>query len=124
MPTTVAISAQFVRTIPSDSVYTVKLDIIDVVNIDFDVLVFTTEDGIFSHVATVYDLETYPAGQTAAAAGNIAFFRDRGTSVSYNNIRDATAFEQVTAGRLKVLAVAWDSVVDAFSGSDILTVTS
>lgn len=120
----VTIKAQIVRSIPQDGVYQVKVDVIDVVGIDFDVLVFTTEDGNYSHVASVYDLETYPAGQAAAAAANLPFFRDRGVTAIFNNIRDATGFETVTENRLKILAVAWNSIVEAFSGSEIVTVDS
>ena len=122
MSHSVTIKTQYIREIPSDNVYRVKVDILDVTNIDFDVLVFTTEDSVFSHVATVFDLETYPAGQAAAAAGNLTFFRDRGVVANFNNIHDATGFETVTANRLKTLAVAWGSVGDAFTGSDIITV--
>jgi len=122
MSHSVTIKAQFIREIPEDNVYRVKVDIIDVTNIDFDVLVFTVEDGVFSHVATVYDLETYPAGQAAADAANVAFFRDRGVIANFSNVRDATGFETVTANRLKILAVSWGSVGDAFVGSEIITV--
>lgn len=123
MPT-VTIKTQIARTIPADGVYQVAVAILDVTAIDFDVLVFTTEDSLYSHVATVYDLETYPVGQTAAAAGNLTFFRDRGAVASFSNIRDATGFEQVTENRLKILAVAWNSIVTAFSGTDVVTVDS
>lgn len=122
MSHSVTIKAQFIREIPEDNIYRVKVDIIDVTNIDFDVLVFTTEDSVFSHVATVFDLETYPAGQAAAAAGNLTFFRDRGVVANFSNIRDATGFETVTQNRLKTLAVSWGSVGDAFVGTEIVTV--
>jgi len=118
----VTIKAQIIREIPADGIYRVRVDIIDVTNIDFDVLVFDTETGNYSHVATVFDLETYPAGQPAAAASNLTFFRDRGVIANFSNIRDATGFEQVTENRLKILAVAWGSVTDAFTGSEIITV--
>lgn len=124
MTTDVTIKSQFIRAIPSDGVYQIKLDIIDVVNIEFDVLVFNTEDSTFSHVATVYDMETYPTGHATAVAGNIAFFRDRGAELNFENINLATNFEQVTENRLKVLAVAWKSVLDAFTGTDIVTTDS
>ena len=90
MAALVTIKAKIVRSIPSDGLYQVQLDILDTTNIDFDVLVFTTEDSIFSHVASVFDLETYPIGQAAAALANLTFFRGRGTVASFSTIRDAT----------------------------------
>jgi hypothetical protein len=124
MPALVTIQAQITRSIPSDSVYQVQIDIIDVTQIGFDVLVFTTEDSAFSHVASVFDMETYPIGQAAGAAANLTFFRGRGATVSFSTIRDATGFEQVTEGRLKILAVAWNSIVTAFSGTEIVAFDS
>ena len=59
------------------------LDIIDATNIDLDVLVFDTETSAFSHVATVFDMETYTVGQPGAAANNVAFFRDRGMEITF-----------------------------------------
>lgn len=124
MTTDVAIKSQFVRDIPSDGVYRIKLDVIDVVNIEFDVLVFNTEDQTFSHVATVFDMETYPAGYEAAAAAHVAFFRDRGVEMHFGTLNEATGFEQVTENRLKILAVAWKTVLDAFAGTEIVTASS
>jgi hypothetical protein len=72
----------------------------------------------------VFDLETYPIGQGAAASANLAFFRGRGTESNFGNIRDATGFEVVTENRLKLLAVSWGSVVDAFTGTELVTVDS
>lgn len=121
---TVTLKAQFVRSIPSDGVFTVNIDIIDVQNIDFDVLVFDTETSAFSHVASVFDLETYPVGVTAAAAGNLAFYRARGAVVSFNSPLDATTFETVTNSRLTLLAGAWNVIITDFTGSDIVDITS
>lgn len=124
MATTITIQAQIVRSLPLDGVFRVNVDIIDVTNIEFEVLVFTTEDSEFSHIATVFDMETYPAGQAAAAAANLTFFRDRGVEANFSTLRDATGFEQVTESRLKILAVATGTVINAFSGSEIITVDS
>jgi hypothetical protein len=124
MTTTVEIKAQFIRSIPQEGVYRLQLDIIDVVNIDFDVLVFNTEHDTYSRVATVYDLETYPVGKAAAGTANAAYYRGRGAQLNYLTIRDATGFEFITRDRLKILAVAYASIVDAFSGTSYANITS
>jgi len=124
MSTTVEIKAQFIRSIPAEGLYRIQLDIIDAVNIDLDVLVFDTEHDIFSHVATVYDIETYPAGKEAAAAIFAPFYRNRGAEINYATIRDATGFESITRSRLKILAVSYASIVDAFTGTAIAAIDS
>jgi hypothetical protein len=121
---TVTIQAQFRRSIPEQNRYEVRVDIINATGIDLDVLVFDTETSGFSHVATVYDIETYPVGQTVAAAGNIAFFRDRGTINTFAQPGDATNFEVITKARLQVLAEHWDTIVGEFDGTVVYTADS
>lgn len=121
---TVSIKAQIRRSIPSDGVYKVQVDVIDVVNIDFDVLTFNTETGEFVNVATVYDLETYPVGQSAAQSQNKPFFRGRGMFANYSSLLAATNFADVTEQRLKQLAVDWGVVTDDFAAEEIITVDS
>lgn len=122
--TTVQLQARYERVIPADGVYQVKVDIINAVNIDFDVLVFNTQHDTFEHVASVYDLETYPVGKANAIANNCDYYRGRGAAVNFATIKDATAFENVTSNRLKIVSVAWASIVDAFSGVAYINVDS
>lgn len=124
MTTEVKIKAQFVRSIPQDGVYRVQVDVIDAVNIGFDVLVFNTTNDTFSRVASIYDLETYPVSKAAAESINAPYYLDRGAQLNYFTIRDATGFEAVTRERLKILAVAHASVVDAFAGTAYANITS
>jgi len=124
MSTLVEIKSQFIRSIPAENVYRFQLDIIDAVNIDFDVLVFDAEHDTFSRVASVYDLESFPVGKTAAISAGLDFYRGRGAQVNFATIKDATGFEIITRNRFKILAVAWASIVDAFEGTDIVSVDS
>lgn len=124
MSHTVEIKAQFVRSLPAEGVYRIKVDIIDIVNIDFDVLVFDTEHDTFSRVCSVYDLESFPVGKAAAATAGLAYYRGRGVEIDYFSINSATEFQSVTTNRLKLLAVAWSSIVDAFEGTAIVSVDS
>jgi len=124
MSTNVYLKAQFIRSIPTEGVYRVQVDIIDVINIDFDVLVFDYEHDTFSRVATVYDLESYPAGKSLAAYRDLDYYRERGAVVNFNDIAGATAFEAVTRNRLKLLADQWARIVDDFTGTSIATIDS
>lgn len=121
---TVTIQADFTKDIPADNQYRVQVSIVDATNITLDVLVFDTESGEYSHVASVFDMETYPVGQEAAASGNLVYFRDRGAAVTYNLLKSADEFIAITQGRLKTLANGWDVVVTDFSGTETVTVSS
>lgn len=116
----VSIKACFDKTLPDSGLYKVTVDIIDVVNIDFDVLVFRSEDDTFSHVASVFDLETYPVTKDPTCS----FYRGRGAEVTFDNLRDATSFETVTQNRLKFLAVSWNTILCDFQGKDTVTLDS
>ena len=120
---TVELKAQFVKTAPCPGIYKVAVDIIDAVNIDFDVLVFKSEDESYSHVATVYDLETWALDPTTVP-GCDTFFRGRGAVVNFDNIAKADDFIAVTKGRLKILADKWDEIAGAFAGTEICAITS
>lgn len=121
---TVTIQAKFTKDIPVENQYRVQVSVTDATNIGLDVLVFDTESGEYSHVASVYDMETYPVSQEVAASGNLVFFRDRGAVVTYNLLKSADEFIGVTQGRLKTLANGWDEVVSSFSGTETVNVSS
>jgi len=117
---TVQIKARIERVLPAEGQYRVDVDIIDVVDITFEVLVFRQLDDGFSHVASVFDMETYPTVPDV----NRAFYRGRGVKATFGSIREATDFELITRDRLKILAVAWNSIVQDFTGVEILDVDS
>jgi len=120
---TVELKAQFVKSAPCAGVYRVAVDIIDAVNIDFDVLVFKSADESYSHVATVYDLETW-ALDPVTVPGCDTFFRGRGAVVNFDSVAKADDFISVTKGRLKLLANQWNEVAGAFEGTEICDITS
>lgn len=119
MATTVEIKARIARILPRQDVYEVDVDIIDAVNIEPALLVFKQSDDTFSHVATVYDLETWPVQPTP----NRSFYRGRGAKVFYNSLNEAISFEAITKGRLSILANQWRDIVDSFSGAEIVHIT-
>lgn len=121
---TVEITANITRTVPANNVYRVAIEILDATGIELDVLVYDTETGAYSHVCSVFDLETYPVSQAEAADAGIQFYRTRSASVDYTTIIAATAFETVTRNRLEVLTTAWNSIVTAFSGTEVVVIDS
>lgn len=120
----VQIKAYITRDIPSENVYRINVSIIDAVNIDINVLVFDEEHNTFSHVATVYDMESYPADREQAHSAGLQFFRQRGVTRQFSTVEEAVYFEDVTRSRLKTLAVDWESRTDSFSGNSYVTIDS
>lgn len=120
----VELKAQITKSVPNEGVYRVAVDIIDAVNIDFDVLVFDVETDTFQHVATVYDLETWFADKGQAILATHAFYRGRGAVVHYAALNEATHFVSVTEERLQLLVTHWQTVTESFEGTSIVTVTS
>jgi hypothetical protein len=121
---TVEIKTALTRSVPANNVYRVTFEVTDAQNIELDVFCYNVEDATYSHVASVYDLESYPVGQDLAQTRELQFFRARTVTADFNTIYDATLFETVTKNRLKVLSVAWNSIVTAFTGSETVVVDS
>jgi hypothetical protein len=117
--TTVEIKARIARLFPRQDVYEVDVDIIDAVNIEPALLVFRQSDDTFSHVATVYDLETWPTQPTPSRS----YYRGRGAKVFYNNLTEAISFESVTRGRLNAVAKHWQDALEDFMGTEIVHIT-
>lgn len=120
---TTQLKAQFIKSTPSNGVYKIQIDIIDAVNIDFDVIVFAVEDDAFTNIATLYDLETWYTDKTAAANAGHAYYRGRGATVYYDTFAKAEQFVQVSQNRLQILVNDWESAGGTFSGTEIVTVT-
>ena len=119
----VTITATISKSIPAESTYRVALSIINAVGIEMDVVVLKESDDSFSRVATVYDMETWPANKADATAGGLQYYRGRTIQRDFTTIRDATSFVTVSSNRLRILAAAWNSIVEAFATNDLLTVT-
>lgn len=116
----VQIKTRFERIITAQGFYRIDVDIIDAVNIEPAVLVFRQKDDTFSHVATVYDMETWPTQPSP----NIDFYRGRGAKVFFNTLKDATGFEKITRTRIETLANSWDTILEDFPGVEIVTVVT
>ncbi len=117
MSTPVDLKSNFVRELPAENLYRVSFEVIFANNIELEVFVFDTDTLLFSRVASVYDLETYPRGQELAKYNNIPYYRARAGIREFSQLRDAVYFESVTKERLKILCDAWSTVVDKFAGT-------
>jgi len=118
---TVQLKVQIERQI-SEDIFRVQMEVIEAVDISFDVFVFDVEDDSFLHAATVYDLETWPATKEEAAADNLQSYRGRSFSVDFSTPLAATTFETNIRYSLAVLKNQWQEVLDAFEASSTVTI--
>jgi len=120
----VELKTYITREVPSENRYLLNITVIDAINIDIDVLVFDTEHNTFSHVATVYDMESYPSDRTQASVAGLQFYRSRGVSREFASIAEATYFETITKSRLSILANTWKSRLEDFENRQYVTFTA
>jgi hypothetical protein len=120
----VEIKALITRQLPAENRYVVNVSIIDAINIDINVLMFDEEHNTFSHVATVYDMETYPVSRAAAHDAGLQFYRARGVSREFTTVAEAVYFENVTETRLKQLTDSWKLRIEDFESHRYVTLTS
>lgn len=120
---TTQLQAQIVKSIQSNGIYKVQIDIINAVDISFDVFVFAVSDDQFINVATLYDLETWYADKTAADNAGHAYYLGRGATLYYDSSAKALYFEEVTQSRLQNLVNTWEAAGGNFSGTSVITVT-
>lgn len=120
---TVTIKAVF-KNSTKETGYETHVEVVDAVGIGLDIFVANTEDATFSHVASVFDMETYPASQAAAAALNQKFFRGRSLTRTDSTISSAAEFERVTKSRIQLLADSWETAEAEFQTTELVTFVS
>ena len=121
---TVIIKTTFTHTIPTEDTYKVSAEVIETTNIPPEVFVFDVEHETFSHVATVFDLESFPESKEDAIAAELGFYRSQSVTREFSDVALATFFEDVTRNRLKTLADHWNTVQEEFIGEETVTTTS
>lgn len=70
--------------------YRLRLSVVDAVDIEPELFVHRTLDGVFINVATVYDLNAYPPSKAEADAAQALFYRTRAMDVTFTNERVAS----------------------------------
>lgn len=120
---TVTVTAQF-ETLSKEESFETRINVTDSSNIGMDVFVFDTETAAFSHVATVFDYETYPATRDSASAMNLPFYRGRSILRTDSRLVKAEEFETLTKSRITILCRQWDIVRSDFATAETVTFSS
>jgi hypothetical protein len=90
--------------------YSVTATVTSTVSIDDAVFVYRQSDGLYDHIATVLDMQTYPD----VATPSIAFYRQNTVTQLYTAANQAVDFSATIESRLTSLAQEYDIVAATF----------
>jgi hypothetical protein len=108
---------------PDGSVYVTKNEITYALNIPREVFVFTTEAQEFSNVASVWQLQNLPVGQTNALEVNSDYYRLDTAEVGYPSVDTAIAFAAHVQARVDGLLREYVKSGEQFEGTTDHTYT-
>ena len=80
------------------------------------VFVFKVLDGLFDHVATVLDMQTYLTSLVAAQGANNAYYRLASVTKDFANVELASDFAATLISRMTSLCHEYDITTTSFVG--------
>ena len=120
---TVVIEVKQVRSVVEGPLYRVDTSVLRAQQIDPEIFVLSTEDDSFNHVATVWDMQTYPNTKQEAQATGSPFYRVTQAVVDYENENTAVSAASYTLARVDALAREYQVVNEGFLGTTEHTYT-
>lgn len=99
--------------------FQVESVVTNAVEIPPEVFVFRSENDVFSHVASAWDLETIPVEKTP----EVGYYRQSQVVRDFEKVIEAIDFGHMVKGRLKRLVSDYTRAQDAFVGSETERVT-
>lgn len=90
--------------------YSVQANVTSTVSIDDAVFVYRYSDGLYDHIATVLDMQTYPDVSTPS----IPFYRQNTVTQLFTAGNEAIDFAATIESRLTSLAQEYDIIAAAF----------
>lgn len=118
LPTPVRITVEQERISIADNTYQVTTTVTETLGIAEEVFVYDTITETYQHVATVFDMDNYPATQAAAEDAGIPYYRLSEavqSSIYLANAENAAAY---TLLRIGLLQDAYYEYRTAFEGTD------
>jgi hypothetical protein len=113
----VHIEIQQIRSVDEGPVFKVDTKTTYAAAIQKEIFVFQTDTQDFSHVATVYDMETYPNDYDTAVANSDEYYRKDQAVVGYAVQQVALDAAIYTAARVDSLAHQYNTLKTSFEGS-------
>jgi len=105
------------RTVDEGPVFKVDTKVTYASGIAREIFVFKTDTQDFSHVATVYDMETYPADYDTAVGDAVDYYRKDQAIVGYSSEQTAVDAADYTLSRIDSLARQYNTFKTEFEGS-------
>jgi len=113
----VRIEVKQTRTVDEGPIFKVDTQVTYASGIAREIFVFETETQDFSHVATTYDMETYPDDRDTAIADGVDFYRKDQAIVVYALEAVAVEAASYTLARIDTLARQYNTFKTEFEGS-------
>lgn len=92
------------------------------VGIDQEIFVFQTADDVFSHVASVWDMDNIPATKASAITAGSDTYRETQVVRDFAGIDDAQNFSDYARARTQSLATEYHTLSEGFEGSADYTI--
>lgn len=121
---TVQIEIHQTRTTLEGPTYRVETNVIYALGIDRNIFVFDRDTQVFSHVASVWDIENYPANYQEALTADLDYYRAAECSKDYTTAPEALEFAVYTRGRVQSLVNEYEVVTEDFEGEGDYTFTN
>jgi len=113
---TVTIEIKQTNTVIEGPLYQVDTEVLRAENIEAEIFVLSTEDDSFNHVATTWDMQTYPNTKQQAQAEGSPFYRVTQAVVPYDTVDTAVTAASYTLVRVDSLVRDYQTVNDDFIG--------
>jgi len=129
MSTTISVTLEQTNEIIQDATdgsltYRVTCKIVATEGLPLTLFVFDVLRQLFNHVATPYDIVTYPASLSDALSQGVDFYRLSETVREFTSLDQAVDFARVTRARLRTLVADTPSTLETFEGTQTYTYTS
>ena len=105
-------------TVAGTDYYQIKSEALSSVEMDKEIFVYTQSTGLYSHVATIFDMFNYPITSTAG----IAFFRQVSVTQAFNTPTETNTAANTHKTRANDLVKQYVAGGGSYNGSSTTTV--
>jgi hypothetical protein len=103
--------------------YRVNNTVVATEGLPLQLFVNRVEPDAYSHIATVTDIQDYPADRNEAINAGLDFYRRPDATKTYSQVGDANHFAHVVREQLTYLVSAYSSVEAEFAGQDTFVIS-
>jgi len=115
----VTITVHQQRVVLEGPVYQVISNVTATTDIEAEIFVHTTDSGLYSHVASVWDMDKYSNSRVTAEAAGDSYYRADTASVTYgSDISLAEKAAVYTLGRIDYLSRQYEIAHTGFIGEE------